>query len=110
MDIINEIITTYLVPALGAAILGLFTWIGSRVKEWIDTKTKKDVVATVVAAVEQLYKDLSGEERLKVALENATEVLKEKGLTISSLELRLLIESAVQGLQHGLHEEVKTDG
>jgi len=113
MDIVNEIIITYLVPALGAAILGLFTWIGTEIKKayqrHVDTQTEKAVVDTVVKAVEQLYADLSGEERLKVALENASELLKEKGLTISSLELRLLIESAVQGLQHGLHE-VKTDG
>ena len=64
-------------------------------KEKVDTETKEKVVKTVVNAVEQIYKDLKGEEKLNVCIENATEILNEKGITITELELRMLIESSV---------------
>lgn len=61
----------------------------------INTQTKKDVVYTVVHAVEQIYKDLHGEEKLNKALEAASEMLKAQGITVTELELKMLIESAV---------------
>lgn len=64
-------------------------------KRYIDDKTKKDVVNTVVRGVEQLYKDLHGDDKLNAALENASEMLTEKGINVSEFELRLLIEAAV---------------
>jgi len=110
MEVVNEIVSTYIIPALGAAIVAAFTWLGAQLKqayqEHINTKTKETVVTTVVKAVEQIYADLSGAERLQKALEAASSLLKEKGLSISDLELKMLIESAVQGLGHGfLHGE-----
>ena len=64
-------------------------------KRYVDDKTKKDVVNTVVKGVEQLYKDIHGDDKLNVALENASEMLAEKGIVVSEFELRMLIEAAV---------------
>lgn len=61
----------------------------------INDQTKKSVAKTVVRAVEQIYVDLHGEEKLNKAIEAASEMLSEKGITITELELRMLLESAV---------------
>ena len=63
--------------------------------KYINDKTKKDVAKTVVQAVEQLYKNLSGEERLGIAITSASEMLIDKGINITEVELRFLLESAV---------------
>jgi len=108
MEVLNEIVQTYLLPALGTALVAIFTWLGAQLKrayqERVNTDTKRAVAGTVVRAVEQLYSDLAGEKRLQKALEGAREILAEKGLTVSDLELRMLIEAAVQGLNTGMKE------
>ena len=105
-DIINEIISTYLLPALATFILGFFAWLGTQLKkvytEKINTKTKKDVAKTCIKAVEQIYKDIHGEEKLNKALEAMTEMLKEKGIEVSDLEAHMLLEAAVFGFNKGL--------
>lgn len=95
----KEFITAYGPSILYAAITAIAGYIGLFVKKvykkYMDDKTKKDVANTVVQAVEQIYKDLHGEEKLNKALENAAEMLAIKGIEISELELRMLIEAAV---------------
>ena len=46
-------------------------------------------------AVEQIYKDLNGPEKFEMALQSMTDILNEKGITITALEARMLIEAAV---------------
>ena len=60
-----------------------------------EDKVKKEVVQVVVVAIEQLYSELSGEEKLKKAIENATEMLEDRNIFINDLELRMIIESSV---------------
>lgn len=87
---------TQLLYMLFTAIAG---YIGIVVKnvyqKYVNDQTKKDVVKTVVQGVQQLYKDLRAEEKLEKATEAASEILHEKGITISAFELRMLIEAAV---------------
>jgi len=63
--------------------------------EWANTKTKKEVVKTVVMAVQQLYKDMNGDEKKQKAIEGIVAMLAEKGIEISELEIDMLIEAAV---------------
>jgi hypothetical protein len=65
------------------------------VTKYINDKTKKEVAKVAVQFVEQVYKDLHGEEKLNEALQAAAEMLQEKNISVSSLELRVLIEAAV---------------
>lgn len=65
------------------------------VTKYINDKTKKSVAKTVVRAVEQIYKDLNGEEKLAKALESAAEMIADKGITVTTIELRMLLEDAV---------------
>lgn len=99
MDIINEFISMYGTTILYSILTALAGYLGVVVKrlytKYINDKTKQDVAKTVVKAVEQIYKDLHGEEKYHKALESASEMLAEKGITISDLEMRMLIEAAV---------------
>ena len=95
LDFINQYGTTILY-AIVTAIGG---YIGIAVKalytKFINDKTKAEVARKAVQFVEQVYKDLHGEEKLNEALKAASEMLNEKGITISDLELRVLVEAAV---------------
>lgn len=99
MNEILELLQPYLLEIIVAILTGIATFIGSKVKkiyeEKVNTETKEKVVNTVVNAVEQIYKDINGEQKLQICIENAIEMLNEKGLSITELELRMLIESTV---------------
>ena len=105
----NEQIVDILLGVLGTVLTGIFTYVGVVIKaqytKYINDKTKKSVVDTVVKAVEQIYKDLHGEEKLNKAVEGASEMLAEKGITVSELELRYLIESSVNAFNEGFKKE-----
>lgn len=99
MDIINEFISMYGTTILYSILTALAGYLGVVVKKlytkYINDKTKQDVAKTVVKAVEQIYKDLHGEEKYHQAMKAASDMLVEKGITISDLEMRMLIEAAV---------------
>lgn len=60
-----------------------------------EARKNDEVISLSDKAVEQMYKDLHGDEKLQKALEAASDMLLTKGITISDIELRLLIEAAV---------------
>lgn len=65
----------------------------------ITDETKRNVIKTVVNAVEQIYYDLSGSEKLQKAKENIINMLNEKGITISELELDMMIEEICNSIK-----------
>lgn len=87
MEILSLVMTT-LASVIAFAIKGL-------ADKYINTNTKKAVAKTVVQAVEQIYKDLHGEEKLNKGIEYMTALLNEKGIKASETEMRVLIEGAV---------------
>lgn len=99
MEIIKAIVNTYGAEILGAILTALAGVVGLAVKnlaaKYINTSVKRSVARTVVQGVEQLYKDLHGKEKLDKALEAAAAMLQENGITVTDLELRMLIEAAV---------------
>ena len=108
----QEIFVTYALPVIVAALTAFAGFIGTQVKKlyekYINDKTKEAVVRTCVKAAEQLYHDLSGPEKLKKAQEGAVEMLNEKGIPISELELNLLIESVVSEFNYGFAKAGET--
>ena len=62
-------------------------------------RVKKEVVEIVCKAVNQVYSNLSGEEKLKKAMYNATKILEEKNIFATELEIRLIIESTVNSFK-----------
>lgn len=99
MDILKEFINTYGTTILYSVVTALAGYIGVVVKRlyqrYVNDATKKDVITTCVQAVEQLYKDLHGEDKFNKVVEAASEMLCEKGITITDLEIKMLVESAV---------------
>lgn len=99
MDFILEIVNTYGAEIIGSVLTALAGVVALAAKnlatKYINDKTKQAVARTVVQAVEQVYKDLNGPEKLAKALEAAAEMLAEKGIAVTDLELRMLLEAAV---------------
>lgn len=103
---IMELIQNYLlengVEIMSVVVTAIFGFIGYLAKKVynkiVDEKNEKIVEKVVyycVQGVEQLYKDLHGEEKLDKVIGAVTDILNEKGITVTDLELRMLIESAV---------------
>ena len=104
-----EIFSAYVLPAIVAVLTALAGYIGTQIKrlyeKYVNDKVKQDVVRTCVKAAEQLYRDLSGPEKLEKAKEGIVEMLNEKGIPISEMEMDLLIESVVQEFNQGVKGE-----
>lgn len=64
-------------------------------KTYLNDKRKQDIAKAVVLFVEQRYKELYGDEKLKAALKRASAIMVEKGVDFSETEMETLIESAV---------------
>lgn len=95
----NEFLSTYGMKILGTILTALAGYLGVVIKnlcqKYLNDKTKQDVAKTCVKAVEQIYKDLHGEEKFNKALECISDMLAEKGIAVSETEMKMLIESAV---------------
>ena len=103
--ILSAIITA-LASALGVLVKKLWDkTVGDKVKE----DTKKDVAKLVVKYVEQVYKDIHGEEKLNKALDAFSEMLNQKGITISDLEMRVYLESALAGFNNAFTKTPTTE-
>ena len=113
MDFIKLFISEYGTTILYAVLTALAGYIGIVAKrlytKYVNDKIKQAVAKTVVQAVEQIYKDLHGEEKLNKALEAASEMLAEKGITITDLEMRMLLEAALAEFNKAFEKEGSDD-
>lgn len=91
MEIIAAVLT-FIGSIVGLAIKNIL-------KDLANDKKKKDVVKTVVEAVQQIYQDLDGQAKYEKAVEGITEMLNEKGITATELEVKMLIESAYKRMK-----------
>ena len=95
MDFINKVINEF-----GTTILlAIASYIGIAAKrlykKYINDETKRAVAKTCVKAVEQIYTDLHGEDKYNMAAKSISQTLTEKGIKITDVELKMLIEAAV---------------
>lgn len=106
-----ELIQSNILEIITTLLTGLVAYIATRLKskyeEYANTETKQKIVKTVVNATEQLYKDLDGAKKLEKAKENIIALLNEKGITITELEMDMMIEEVVNGFNQGLKKEGK---
>lgn len=109
----EEFINMYGMQILYTLITAFFGYIGivvkNLVKKHLDDKTKLEVAKTVVKYVEQVYKDMHGEEKLNQALASASAMLAEKGITVTELEMRVLIEAAVAEFNNAFNKSENKD-
>ena len=95
LQFINEYGTTILYTAL-TALFGYFGIIAKNYfDKWFETKEKKEIAKEVVKFTEQVYKTLHGHEKLTKAMEAMSQMLAEKGIHITELEMQVLLEAAV---------------
>ncbi len=111
MEFITNFISEYGLMILYALLTALAGFIGTQIKKiyenHVNDETKEKVVATCVKAVEQLYHDLNGEEKLNKAKENIVAMLSTKGIEITDIEIDMLIESCVAELNLSFLTEAK---
>lgn len=97
--VFNEFLATYgatLMYTIVTAIVGYVALVAkSMFQKYVDNQTKKDVVYTCVRAVEQIYSDLKGKEKLAKCVNYIAQMLQEKGISASEAEIHLLIEASV---------------
>ena len=108
-----NILNGYLSQILLLLLLGLAGWLGVQAKnlykKYVTTEIKQAVCRTVVRTVEQLYKDLHGEQKLRKAMGRASKILAEYGIQISEYELVSMIEAAVNEFNNNFNKnEEKT--
>lgn len=107
---ILSMVITAVVGAVGTA-LGLFfkrlytNTIGDKIK----LDTVKEIARVVVKFVEQVYKDIHGEEKMEEALKAFSEMLNNKGITISELEMRVYLESALAEFNEAFNKEINKE-
>ena len=108
MDLINSFISTYGTTILYTVLTGVASFIGLKVKgiyeKDINDKTKRNIVESTVKYVEQIYYELSGPEKLEKAKENILALLMEKGISITELEMDVLIEAACNSFKQSIKE------
>lgn len=105
LDILNQCLDI-LLPAVASVIAVLLGVLATKIKTTYNDKVQDETVRTIVKSVvewaQQVYQDCEGPKKLQKALEKASAILNEKGITISDEELNMLIESAVYGLKQGI--------
>lgn len=93
-----HIVGLLLVAVAGCIGLTFRNWLRKWVSaetDRLDSETKAKIARTVVAFVEQVWKDLHGQDKLLKALEKAKELLGKKGIAFDADEMMVLIEAAV---------------
>jgi len=106
-----EQLQPYILEIVATVLTAVASFIGMKIKkiyeEKVNTETKEKVVKTVCNAVEQLYQDLSGNEKLIKAQGYIIEQLNEKGITITELEMKMLIESTINSFNKSIKGDEK---
>lgn len=108
---VKEFLTQYGMEMISTIVVAIMGFIGicikNVIKKFSDDKTKQQVCKTVVKAVEQMYSDLTGTEKYEKAVENITDMLTEKGISATELEVQMLIESCVKEMKENLPDWTK---
>ena len=110
---VKEFLAQYGMEMISTIVVAIMGFIGICIKNVIkkisDDKIKEQVCKTVVKAVEQMYSDLTGTEKYEKAVENITDMLTEKGISATELEVQMLIESCVKEMKENLPDWTKTN-
>ena len=99
MKYFSEFVNQYGLSIIHSVMVAIFSYVSLEIKKiynkYTDERIKKDVVKMVCQAVDQLYPNMNGNDKLNEAINNTKQILSEKGINISDLELHMYIESTV---------------
>ena len=95
----TEFINLYGARILEVIMIAIFGCFGVVMKnlatKYLNDDTKRTLAKTVVQFVEQVYKDLHGEDKLQAAMRTLSEQLAQKKIQVTEAEMKILIEAAV---------------
>ncbi len=98
-NILIDFTKEYGLDIIHSIVMGIFSYIVIDIKKaykkYIQDKMKKDVVKMVCRYVNEVYPTSSGEKKLDIAFTSINDILKEKGIMISDLELRVLLYNSI---------------
>lgn len=101
-----EILTEALLQIVGIVVAGLISLVALKVKDFLKTeenatqlKQKESYAKLAVEAVELIFKEFEGEEKLRQAKEKLLHWAEENNIPISDEEITVLVESAVKKLK-----------
>jgi hypothetical protein len=99
MEWMMQILSECLVSVLGVILTALAARLGKQMgkvwRERAQSEAVQSVAKSCVAAVEQMYRELGGEEKLERALHFCETLLTEKGISISAEGMRIALEAAL---------------
>ena len=96
---LTEFVSVYGLTIAYAALTALAgaagVWVKRLVGRYRDDKTKREVAELCVQAVEQVYRELHGAEKFAKCAEAMAEMLAQRGVAVTELEIRVLCEAAL---------------
>lgn len=109
-ELINAIMP-YIISAAATILASIGAYLGSKIKEILDTKQKRDIVEATVKYVDQVANSmgLTSKEKKELAIQKALEWVKTKGINISEIELDILIEAFVNDFSKNYKVEPKAE-
>lgn len=113
----KQFVSEYGFQILFALLTAIAGFIGTQIKRIYETKVnderKKKIVEQGVKAVEQMYKNLDGDEKFHKATDYICERLNQEGIYWTDLEIEMLVESCVAEFNKPwikIHTEEITNG
>lgn len=99
MNIITNFVTDYGFHIIATAITGILSYIGVNIKntlkQYYQHKLEKEEAEMVYHEIEELYPNLTKEEKIQKMVTDLGQILKEKKIQVTNLELQILIESTI---------------
>ena len=102
MEALQDALLNLLIVVVGLVA----AFIGQKGSEYLKKKgvlaqleSKKNYVAIVVSAVQQVYAEANGDAKLQEAKAQLVDLFNKNGIKFTEDELNLLIESAVKGMK-----------
>lgn len=99
MNILIDFTKEYGLDIIHTIVMGVFSYIALDIKKIHqrnnEDKTKKEVVKMVCNYVNEIYSSSNINDKLNEALISTKQILKEKGIIISDLELKVLLHNSI---------------
>ena len=109
-----NILINYVLPSVMTVVSAIVAYYIARFEKKAESsdedKLKVEYARKVVNMVEQVYAALDGKKKKQKAVENLAEMLTNKGIPISKIELEVLIEDAVATFNEVWTKEKNKDG
>lgn len=93
-----SLLITIIVACIGIVTKHVVTYLK---EEGFLTKLEKNkqIVKVIVQAVEQIYKTVDGNGKLRIAKKEITQIMQSKKINITDKEIELLIESVIKEIK-----------